>query len=281
MPKPLFIWLDRQGLGRHVNAYFRRDFTLAALPRQALLHIFADSNYHLKVNGAFVGYGPARFQPAEPEYDTWDIAPFLRCGANAIAVHVVAHGMSTFMTALNRGGLIAWGTIPNGAGKPIDLSTPGAWLCRKATGYDQEAPIFSFTSNAIDIFDARQDVPDWDKAHVRRQGWHKPVILEAQNSWGPLRPRSIPHLTQREIIPERLLGAYPLRAVEKIFSFRLAKPWEMNTREAMSERKRVFACTWIHSPRRQRVRAGLFWGEYFLNGRELKKEETRPDQVNR
>ncbi len=281
MPKPLFVWIDRHGLGRHVNAYFRREFKLAALPAKALLHIFADSNYHLKVNGAFVGYGPARFHPRQPEYDTWNIARLLRRGANVIAVQVVAHGMATFMTALNRGGFIAWGAIPNGSSAAIDLATPGAWLCRQATGYEQNAPLFSFTSNAIDIFDARQGVPDWDRSRIPRQGWRKPVVLEEQNSWGQLRPRSIPHLTQAEKVPEKLLAAYPLLADEEIISFRVAKPWDANTREAMSARKRVFACTWLQSPRRQKVRAGLFWGEYYLNGKKVKKAETRPDQVNR
>ena len=68
-----FIWLDKTGEGRLVYALFRKDFELNKIPDKAELHLFADSRYHLFVNGTFINFGPGRFYPANPEYDTYDI----------------------------------------------------------------------------------------------------------------------------------------------------------------------------------------------------------------
>jgi alpha-L-rhamnosidase len=277
-PAP-FVWIDRRGAGRHVNAYFRLDFRLTDAPRKAVLNLFADSRYHLKINGTFVGYGPARFFPSEPEYDSYDIAPHLHRGQNVVAVQVVAHGMSTFQQPMNRPGFVAWGEVRPARGRAISLSTPGKWKCLKARGYDQTAPKFSFTSSAIDVFDARRDPPDWALPGAKLSGWKDPVEVTWQDAWGRLRPRSIPHLTQETRLPKTLLGVYALSDAEEIVSFRV--PCDDSTR-APGRRQRCFGYTFIHSPRAQKVRVGLHWGEHYLNGgRLLRKHTPREDQLNR
>ena len=87
-PAP-FVWLDARGRGRNVHAYFRRELDLPAKISAGLLHLFADTQYELRVNGRFVGWGPVRFYPEFPEYDTYDMRPFLCKGRNVIAVHAV------------------------------------------------------------------------------------------------------------------------------------------------------------------------------------------------
>src|SRR5688572_10039817 len=53
--------------------YFRRVFELSSAPQNALLHISADGRYQLFVNGAFIGRGPARCDPAYQYYDSYEI----------------------------------------------------------------------------------------------------------------------------------------------------------------------------------------------------------------
>lgn len=63
MPRTaLFVWLPGESGGRNVHVYFRRHFSLRGDPKEAALQLFADSSYHLRVNGQVVGCGPA----AEP-----------------------------------------------------------------------------------------------------------------------------------------------------------------------------------------------------------------------
>src|SRR5512138_3926293 len=94
-PAP-FVWFDAQAKGRNVHAYFRRELTLKASPASAQIHLFAHTHYELRVNGRFVGWGPARGYPEFPTYDTYDLAPHLRAGRNVIAVHVAWNGVATF-----------------------------------------------------------------------------------------------------------------------------------------------------------------------------------------
>ena len=273
-----FVWIDRHGRGRNVHAYFRYDFRVNGSVQRAVINLFADSRYHLKVNGEFVGYGPARYFQEHPEYDTYDIRRYLTRGRNVIAVHVVAHGMTTFQCPFSQGGLAAWGTIKLSSGRTIDLATPQGWKCRKATGYDQDAPKFSFTSAAIDLFDARRDVKDWDRPGKSLRGWRDAVVVENQDNWGRMTARSIPHLTQEELAPMELCGAYPLLKTEELYSFRVLgddSGWP-----GVNRAQRAFAYTYLFSPRRQRVKAGCLWGEWYLNGAQLKRQ-LNPEVPNR
>jgi alpha-L-rhamnosidase len=267
-----FVWIDRQGRGRNVHAYFRYDFRVSGTVARAVINLFADSRYHLKVNGEFVGYGPARYFQEHPEYDSYDISRFLKRGRNVIAVHALAHGMTTFQCPLSRGGFTAWGTVKLSTGRTLDLATPAGWKCRKATGYDQQAPKFSFTSSAIDLFDARKDVKDWDQPNCALKGWKAAVVVDDQDNWGRLTARSIPDLTQDTLVPKELLGAYPLLQNEDLYSFRV--PGDDITWPGLNRAQRAFAYTYLFSPKRQRVEAGCLWGEWYLNGKELKRRRN-------
>ncbi len=71
-----------------LHTVFIKDLSLAKSPARADLHLFAYTRYRLYVNGQYAGRGPSRFQNQRPEYDTRDIAQYLRTGKNRIAVLV-------------------------------------------------------------------------------------------------------------------------------------------------------------------------------------------------
>lgn len=99
MPTPStarFVWLDRTGSGRNLYAMFRKSVDITGTVKNAAIHIFADTFYKLYVNGTFVEYGPIRFDPRFPQFDTHDIRAHLKPGRNVIAVLVNHFGMKTF-----------------------------------------------------------------------------------------------------------------------------------------------------------------------------------------
>ncbi len=269
-----FIWDDNNGIGRQKMVCFRKDFQLKQIPEIAEIHLFADSRYHLIINGVFVNFGPVRSYPENPFFDTYDIKSYLNKGENLITVKVLSNGMNTYQIPKSIGGFIAWGKLGN-----IDLSTPGNWLCKNVDGLDNTQPKLSFAAGAVESYDARLDEHDFTEIGADLSKWQKPVIITNQNNWAKLNPRIIPHLTQNEILPKLLLGKYQLKDDNDTYSFRVNVP--DLTRKQFGHNYRAFAYTYIYSPIDQDVEVGRWWGEFWLNGEGIIKSETDTKIPNR
>ncbi|WP_129715396.1 alpha-L-rhamnosidase N-terminal domain-containing protein [Pedobacter sp. SYP-B3415] len=75
--------------GRAYGVYhFRRQFDLATKPKDFTVHVTADNRYRLFVNGQPVGRGPARGDLYNWNFETYDLAPYLRPGTNVVAAVV-------------------------------------------------------------------------------------------------------------------------------------------------------------------------------------------------
>jgi hypothetical protein len=111
---------------------FRRDFNLAAAPRNASLIITAADKYGLWLNGKLVDYGPARSNPQNKSYDTFDISPYLRKGANQLAVLVSPCTGANFVGVFTRMGLFLQANVRLISGKKVTLDSDESWLCRIA-----------------------------------------------------------------------------------------------------------------------------------------------------
>ena len=68
--------------------HFRKTFDLASVPRRMIVHVTADNRYELFVNGESVGRGPARGDLYNWNVETYDIAPYLHEGKNALSALV-------------------------------------------------------------------------------------------------------------------------------------------------------------------------------------------------
>jgi len=258
-----FVWMDETGSGRQQTVLFRRSFELMERPEKAEIHLFADSRYHIYVNGIHLNFGPSRFYPAQPEYDTYDIAPFLDEGMNVVAVEVLSNGTLTFQVPLSRGGFIAWGAA-EGNEERNTFETPGAWKMYVPNAFDSEAIRFSFACGPMEIFDGRHQPAGWNLPGFDDTGWKGPVPHADQQYWGALTPRTIPKLTQDEVLPLELLGIYPESREETYYSFFIKTPDD--TREQYGSGNQMYACTYIYSPVDQQIDAGLWWGRHYLNG---------------
>ncbi|MCI0514340.1 hypothetical protein L0128_14080, partial [candidate division KSB1 bacterium] len=191
------------------------------------------------------------------------LAKYLKVGKNVIAVKALYNGIENFQLPNNRPGFIAWGAVRYASGK-ISFETPGRWICKKSTGYDQNAVRFSFACAAMEIYDARQEPDDWKGMETDVLAWQQPVVIPNQDAWGKLSPRSIPRLTKNEITAKYVVGMYQLNDQEDLYSFRIKTPDE--ARRDYSKGPSIIGYTYIYSPVDQAVEAGLWWGEYYLNG---------------
>ena len=246
-----FIWVDDRVPGRNQFIRFERSLDLLAVPGEFPMHLFADTRYRLRANGKFVAAGPGRFVTQFPEFDTHDLAGFLRPGKNRISVEVNFFGASSFQSMPDgRPGFIAWG-----GGGDVNLATPGGWEAFRLHAWRWDAPLFSFAQSPVEICDTRCSETGTPSGIAVLDGEAAP--------WGKLQPYSgvrVPFFIHR---PNRIELAGRLATGERRFGFMShdpdasrrdnAKPWT------------AFA-TWIRSPKAQTVTLSCFWSELRCNG---------------
>ncbi|MEZ4774383.1 MAG: hypothetical protein R3D00_14455 [Bacteroidia bacterium] len=273
-----FVWVDASGEGRFQAAWFRYETDLDKLPQSAVIHLFADSRYHLMVNGTFVNFGPSRFYADHPQFDTYDLLPFLQPGKNVLIVKVFSNGTDSYQLKRNPPAFIAWGDIIPAKGKKLSLQTPGNWLCHRMEGYDSQTNKMSFALGPFEVYDARKDPADAETFNANTRNWKKPQKLTQPLPWGILTARTIPPLTQERFSPFSQTGPYLLTNDEEIYSFRVKVPDENN--EEFRFGRTLFGHTWIYSPKAQTIEAGIWWGEHFLNGegplKQINAHENNP-----
>jgi len=278
-----YVWSNQDGSGRQQKVLFRNSFEIKTLPDTAIINLFASSRYHIYVNGTHLNFGPSRFYPQNPRYDSYDISPYLQTGKNVVAVEVLANGMETFQIFESIGSLIAWGKISTGKNGLHSFDTPGTWKFMQVESMDTLTPKFSFACGALEIFDARKEPSGWKSWGFYDTDWKKPLLISNQKYWGKLEVRQIPELTQNETTAFRCMGIYGLSTYEKFYSFYQKIPDENQFLYNWGER--LAGYTWVYSPSEQLVELGTWWGEYYLNGegplRVLSPDSLNPVRENR
>ncbi len=267
-PTPaVYIWNDTEGAGRNRYVLFRKNVVLGQKPVSGTLHLFADTHYRLLVNGKLVGHGPARFAVSHPEYDSYDLTPYLQPGDNIMAVIVNSVGRRTFSSEASHGGLIAWGELVDTTGNHV-WATDASWRALESPAHASETAILSFALNPAELLDLAALPAGWDAPGFDDSAWPHAVPLLHPEHWGALSPRSIPLLDEREATPPQRIGTWmatPLADEDRYTFCALAKG--INTLRPQS-RAIVFA--YLHSPREQEVTFGAWWGYYWVNGAQVK-----------
>lgn len=268
------IWCDDHGQGRNVYAHFRLSFGLKTAPAHAELHLFADTRYRLRVNGAIVGLGPSAFLVAYPEFDSIDLAPWLRQGENEITVEVNARGDSSFQAEPSRGGFIAWGEAREADGENLaDFGTPGNWQVRRPNAWASGSPPFSFAQGPVEIVDLSLLPAGGEIVDAHTPGWQTPVAAPKAH-WGTLAPRSVPLPEFDFWRPSRLLTLAPLESrLARVSAFRGVVP------PATLGPDLRFACVlWLHTPQPVATTLSVSPGDYWLNGKPA-VASAQPNQV--
>ena len=274
----VYIWHGSDNTGRNLFGRFRKQVVLTDVPTSATINVFADTSYQLFINGAFVEFGPARFDPRFPLHDAIPIASFLRKGKNAIAISVNHDGMKNFKSIPSQAGLIAWGEIHGADGQVIRLDTDAmGWKATRCGAHAGYAPKLSFILNASERFDQAGEEAGWKDADFDDSHWGQAVAVAAQDAWGGLQPREFPQMSKA---PEPIPAArvQPLMDHCDRFTFTVDLPHYYepgnnaigvrNPDRALQKYSNflVFS-SWIHSPADQVVHAGVYWGDWGCHGK--------------
>ncbi len=192
-----FIWKNAAEGTTPNHTVFRKTFTAADVSSGSL-KIFADSRYVLWINGQYVERGPCRFDPAGPEYDTINVAPYLSAGPNTLVVIVLSYpvGASPTSAEMKRHapGLTAEMTVGAGA-NPAIIRTDSSWRWKNGLSYQPPAIRWPFFNDNVD---ARLDSGDWTLPAYDDSSW-SPAAGIPGTGWGTLRPRSTPMQMENDI----------------------------------------------------------------------------------
>ncbi len=195
-----WIWSDdSDGRAYNLCSAFRRDFRLDAPPVSAILAIAADTTYRLKVNGQWIGDGPARSYPDHFRYDRYDLTGLLQAGGNRIEATVRYFGCGTFHHVPQRAGFLAQLELQDPSGGEMILITDDQWKAAPVPQWIERTPKNSIQQGPYEIFDAsRTESPAWRQATV---------IASADDApWRNLAPRDCRMLTRRESLLNRVIG---------------------------------------------------------------------------
>ena len=169
---------------------FVKSFELDQVPVNAQIHIFAYTRYRLYINGRYVGRGPARYENARPEYDSRDVAAFLRPGRNVVAVlaHRDAPTGRIMGHAPGMAAAMAW---ENAGGAQEMIVTDESWRSMPERSFGARRVAWASIEENID---ARM-MPDWTASDFDAGDW-PPSIRVGDESFAPLSPRTIPLLRE-------------------------------------------------------------------------------------
>ena len=199
------------------------------------------------MNGHVLGYGPARFHPAYPEFDQYDLSGPLRSGENVIRVEVNSRGADCYQAMPGRGGLAL-----DGHADGLSLSLPSGWRVLRSTAWDSESEPYSFAQGPVEICDTRALPSELDV-------WLVPEAVAGPSRWGKLGPRSIAAATQEILRPSRIIKACEVSGGTFRVGFRCTGD--------QGQRQPFF--TYLFSPHAQEVEAGVFWGPMAIHGQWL------------
>ncbi|GAB1451300.1 hypothetical protein MASR2M47_13560 [Draconibacterium sp.] len=112
--------------------YFRKHLHLDAKPDSFFVHVSADNRYRLFVNGEMVLWGPAVGDLSNWNYESMDIASYLKKGKNILAAQVWNFGSNAGARQIShKTAFILQGETE----KERIANTNNSWLVKKDDGY--------------------------------------------------------------------------------------------------------------------------------------------------
>lgn len=160
---------------RPIALQFRREVTLAELPRALAIQVSADNRFLLLVNGQRVGTGPARGDLRHWRFESFDIAPLLKKGANVIAAEVWNDSTSAPFAQVSSGHTAFWLKAADAARGTL-LDTGPEWRVRVDTSRTVEPGMATLRPTLGGVFYAAGP-PETHRGAAQRPGW---ALLDAK-----------------------------------------------------------------------------------------------------
>jgi hypothetical protein len=189
--------------------FFRKNFTVSGNPSHFIIHVSADNRYKLFINGQLVSLGPARGDLFHWNYETVDIASYLKEGQNNAAAIVWNEGEGRPEAQISyRTAFIMQG---NSSAEEV-LNTNKTWKCtRDKSRQPLAVNIINtyYVTGPGELIDMNQYESGWMQIGYNDNNW-KPAeqafnglpkgVFDWTTGW-MLVPRSIP---QMELTNQRL-----------------------------------------------------------------------------
>ena len=155
---------------------FRKNIELAAKPATFIVHVSGDNRYKLFVNGYLVSLGPARGDLYFWNFETVDIAMFLKAGKNTIAALVWNDGrlkpeaQISYVT-----GFILQG---NTAAEEI-LNTNDSWKVIRDSSYSPLEPQVPgyYVAGPGELVQMKENVKGWWQTDYNDSNWKKATTI--------------------------------------------------------------------------------------------------------
>jgi alpha-L-rhamnosidase len=207
--------------------HFRRMVAFAAIPSSYVVRVSADNRFILYVNGKRVGDGPARGDLTHWRYETFDLAPYLQTGDNAITATVWNFGVYAAIAQFSDRTAFL---LESEATGEQGVSTPQNWMVEIEPGHialDRSSVSFKeyMASGPGEEIDASKYDWTWNGEHVARGRWvdaadpmrdsiypgtghaHSAETV-GDNPWG-LVPDQLPHMEYADTSVNHVLRINP------------------------------------------------------------------------
>lgn len=170
-----WISLPNELKGAYGVYHFRKSFNLESVPDKFVIHVSADNRYKLFINGEQVSLGPARGDILNWNFETVNIAPYLKEGKNVLAALVwnYADLKPLAQISFEQTELIVQGN------SPIEeiVNTNGTWLCEKSQAYspwNSDSPVLGYyVAGPGELFDSQKYLWNWETTDYNDSKWTK------------------------------------------------------------------------------------------------------------
>lgn len=155
--------------------HLRRTLELTAVPSHYLVRVSADNRFTLYVNGQRVGDGPARGDLNHWRYERYDLAPWLKTGANFISATVWNWGVYAPIAQMSdRTAFLLESEATGDAG----ISTPKGWMVEADPGQNPLTRaalnyLAYFASGPGEVVDASRYDWNWNVPSASGPSWVK------------------------------------------------------------------------------------------------------------
>lgn len=206
-------WVSHPAVSQYTYGvfHFRKSIDLAQKPGSYVIHVSADNRYRLFVNGQAVCSGPARSDLLNWNYETVDLAPYLKAGRNVLAAAVWNAAESRpFAQITYQTGFLMQGDTE----REKVVNTNDSWKVWHNTAYQplvlDKAKLKSYSVTGDgDYVNGSQYPWGWETPGFDDSAWQKPRAawfiakprgMGTDGNWA-LVPRQIPLMEEK---PERL-----------------------------------------------------------------------------
>ena len=209
--------------------HFRKTINLEQVPAKFIVHVSADNRYKLFVNDSLVALGPCRGDVSNWNYETIDLAPFLKKGKNTLASvvwYLEPKDAPVAQVSFGKAGFLMQGNSQTEA----IVNTDKSWKCVRNTAYGKctSGRVRGYyAAGATELILAEQYPHGWTKADFDDSQWKQATEDGRAAAKGTMNyserllvPRSLPAL---EMTPERLKSVRKVEGIKKAGDF-LKKP---------------------------------------------------------